>query len=218
LTIFDYDDRFEKMKAANIASTYAPFLRHLHLTSWGHVYRFWQEVIPFIADFKTPRLQSLALSNFAWHSLSPTERSAFLSRFESIISLRLSLYCQTPPIDVATIIYAFPHLQKLFLMPSLHRFALPGPSPLSPRLRLPERLSTLHVLHLDQDCLFVLEWLCSIPEQLSIHTLRIFTNFLCPQELDTVNRFLKTLGPSLEVFRYDSDGMFIPSAPTVELL
>jgi hypothetical protein len=209
LSILDVDDRFEKMKAANIISTYAPFLRHLHLESWGHVDRFWQEVIPYLGDLKTPRLQSLALRNFAWHSLSRTERSAFLSRFELIISLRLSL--QTTSNDIPTIICSFPHLRKLFLMPTLHRFALLGPLPLSPRLRLPERLSTLHVLYVDHNCRLVLEWLCSIPEQLSIHTFRIFSNRLRPQESDTVNKFLKTLGPSLEVFLYNSDGMFMPS-------
>jgi hypothetical protein len=36
------------------------------------------------------------------------------------------------------------------------------------------------------------------------------------QDLDIINRFLKALGPSLEVFRCDSKGMFTPCAPIVE--
>jgi hypothetical protein len=68
------------------------------------------------------------------------------------------------------------------------------------------------------DYRLVLEWLSSIPEQLSIHTLHFTTLMPLPQDLDTINMFLRALGPSLEVFGCNSNGMFIPSAPTVELL
>jgi hypothetical protein len=216
-TIPDHNDRLEKIKAANIASTYSPFLRHLHLISWGHHPTFWHEVVPFLADFRAPRLRSLVINNFAWHSLSPDERSAFLRRFESIVSLQLSLDKQDTSNDIRIIICSFPHLRKLLLVPSLHKFPFPGPPPLSPELRLPERLCTLRVTYFHQDYRFVLEWLRSIPAQLSIHTFHLTMRWLSSQDLDNVNLFLKALGPSLEVFWCDSDGMFIPSALTVEL-
>jgi hypothetical protein len=209
--------RFEEIKAANIASTYAPYLRHLYLSSRGYCHKFWHEVIPFLADFSTPRLQTLTLSDFPWHSLSPDERSAFLRQFQSIVSLRLSLYEQDTSNDIATIICSFPQLRKLLLLPSFHTCALSGPSPLSPELRFPERLLTLRVLYFHQDYRLFLEWLRSIPEQLSIHTLHLYLRHLSPQDFDTINLFLKALGPSLQVFLWDSDGMFMPSAPTVEL-
>jgi hypothetical protein len=190
----------EEIKAANIASTFTPFLRHLHLMSWDNDHKFWHEVIPFLTDFRTPRLRSLSLSNFAWHSLSPNQRSAFFRRFESIISLQLSLYKQTASSDIATIICSFPHLQTLFLTPSLHKRELPGLLLFPPELRLPERLSTLRVLYVYLDYRSVLEWLGSVPEQLSIHTLHLTMGSFLPQDLDAVNMFLKALGPSLEVF------------------
>jgi hypothetical protein len=217
LTIPDHGDRLEKIKAANIASTYTPFLRHLHLASWDQNHNFWHDVIPFLADFRTPRLRSLTLSNFAWHSLSPIARSALLRRFESIISLELSLDKQDTSNDILTIICSFPHLRNLVLVPGFHMLAIRGPSPLSPELRLPQRLSTLRVWNLYQDYTLVLEWLCSIPEQLSIQAFYLTMRLLYSQDLDYVNMFLKVLGPSLEVFGCDSDGMFIPCAPSVEL-
>jgi hypothetical protein len=222
-TIVNHDGDLEEIKAANIASTFTPFLRHLHLTSWAHDHEFWHEVVSFLADFRTPRLRSLTLTNFAWHSLSPNQinqRSAFLRRFESIISLQLSLYKQTTSSDIATIICSFPYLQKLCLVPNLHKHALPGPSPFSSELRLPEWLSTLRVLYVYLDFRSVLEWLASVPEQLSIHTLHLSMGSLLPRDLDNINIFLKALGPSLEVFAYDyrDDGMFMPFALiTVEL-
>jgi hypothetical protein len=198
LTISNVHD-LKKIKAANITSTYTPFLRHLRLID---LYRntFWHEVIPFLADFRTPRLRLLQLSGWRWHSLSPDERSAFLSRFESIVSLRLGLFEQTTPNDVATIICAFPHLRKLLLLPSVYKCLLPGQTPLAPQLRLPERLSALYVIYLYQDYQLFLEWLGSIPEQLSIHTLHLSLRWISPQDIVSVNVLLKALGPSLEVF------------------
>jgi hypothetical protein len=216
LTILDHGNRLEKLKAANIASTYTLFLRHLHLTSWGHDHKFWHDIIHFLADFRTPRLRSLALNNFAWHSLSPNERSAFLNRFESITSLQLSLFEQTTSNDIPTIICSFPHLRNLHLLPSLHKFALS--EPLSAQLRLPERLSTLRVMYVSLDYQSVLQWLGSVPERLLIHALHISMHRLRPQDLDTINMFLKALGPSLEFFWCNSYGMFMPSTTTVELL
>jgi hypothetical protein len=210
-------DRLEKIKAANVTATYTPFLRHLYLSSRGDCHIFWHKVIPFLVDFSTPRLQSLTLNHFPWHSLSLDERSALLRRFESIVSLWLSLYTQDTPNDVQTIICSFPQLRELDLLPSLLTCALSGPLLWSPELRFPERLSTLRVYYFDQDCRLVLEWLRSIPEQLSIHTLRLYLRRLLPQDADTINLFLKALGPSLEVFLCNFDGMLIPSAPTVEL-
>jgi hypothetical protein len=177
-----------------------------------------QELIAAIADNIRDDKKSLrTLSNFAWHSLSPNQRSAFLRRFESIIALELSLHKKDTSNDIPTIICSFPHLRKLVLVPSFQKLALPGPSPLSPELRLPERLSTLRVSDFYQDYRLVLEWLCSIPERLPIHTLHIATEGLLLQDVDTINTFLKALGPSLEVFGYDSDCMSIPCAPSVEL-
>jgi hypothetical protein len=215
LTISDVDDRFKKIKAANITSTYTPFLRHLRLLD-TYSDTFWHEVIPFLADFSTPRLQSLRLNCWRWHSLSPDERSAFLRRFDSIVSLELSLYCQYTPIDVATIICAFPHLQTFILLPS--RYKLPGPSPLAPELRLPERLSTLCVRYSYQDYQLFLEWLASIPEQLSIRTFELSLYWVCTQDIVSINVFLKALGPSLEVFRCNSCGTFVCPTPTVGLI
>jgi hypothetical protein len=212
-TIRDFYDRLEKIKTANIASTYTPYLRHLHLMVIDNRPKFWREVIPFLADFRTPRLQSLSLCSLTWHDLSSNEQSALLRRFESILSLQLSLYRENPPHDIATIICSFPRLRNLTLMPSWRECALPGLLPLSPELRLPERLSTLHVY---QDSRLILECLCSIPEQLSIRTFRVLTRLTRPQDFDAVNMFLKALGPSLEAFGCHSDGMFMPSTPTIE--
>jgi hypothetical protein len=218
LNISDLRGRLDRIKAANITSTYTPFLRDLSLASRVDCHKFWHEVIPFLADFKTPRLRSLTLDNFAWHALSPDERSAFLCRFDSIISLQLGLYKHNTPADIPTIICSFPHLRELLLLPSLYQFALPGPPPLSPEFRLPERLSTLRVLYVYLDYRWVLEWLSSVPEQLSIHTLHISMRWLLQQDLDAINVFLKVLGPSLEVFGCDSDGTFIPCATIIELI
>jgi hypothetical protein len=212
LAILDVDDDLDKIKAANIASTYTPFLRHLHLRSWDNHRTFWHEVVPFLADFRTPRLRSLSLCYLAWHDLSPDERSALLRRFDSIVSLRLSLHKQ----DTSTIICSFPRLRNLTLTPSFDKCASPGPSPLSPELRLPERLSTLHILYFYQDYRLFLEWLGSIPEQLSIHTVRVTLRCLSPHDLDNVNTFLKASGPSLEVFDCSSDGAFIRSVPVAD--
>jgi hypothetical protein len=151
-----------------------------------------------------------------WHSLrlSPNQKSAFLRRFDSIVSLQLNL---SSPNDVASIICCFPHLQNLYLRPSLRCYQpSPRPLPLSPELRLPERLSTLRATYLYQDYRLVLKWLASIPEQLSIHTLHLSLSSLLPQDLYAVNMFLKALGPSLEVFRFSTEGKFTPSAPIVE--
>jgi hypothetical protein len=63
-----------------------------------------------------------------------------------------------------------------------------------------------------------LEVLRSIPEQLSIHTLHLYLQWLLPQGLDAINMFLKALGPSLESFACDSDdGMFIPCTTIIKL-
>jgi hypothetical protein len=216
LTISKQDHRLEQIKAANIASTFTPFLRHLRLTAYGDHHKFWEEVIPFLADFRTPRLRSLVLTFLTWHSLSPNQQLAFFRLFESIVSLQLTLYEQTPT-DVATIICSLPHLRKLILRPSLLQLgALPAPFPLSPALRLPERLSTLRVWYLYQDYRLFLEWLSSIPEQLSIRIFHLILYHLSPQDMDTVNMFLKALGPSLEVFFCNSNSTFIHSARTVE--
>jgi hypothetical protein len=212
-----FDDNLEEIKAANIISTYSPFLRDLSLACFNNHRKFWQDVILFLADSRTPRLRSLALVYLTWQSLSPNQRSAFLRRFESIVSLELRLCKQDTLNDIPTIICSFPHLRQIILGSSLHRCALPGRSPSSPELRLPERLSTLRVRYVCQDYRLVLEWLCSIPERLLIHTLHLSMSWLAPQDLDTVNMFLKALGPSLEVFGCHSESMFIPSAPTVEL-
>jgi hypothetical protein len=117
LNITDFEGRFDEIKAANITATYTLFLRDLRLTCWDHDHKFWHEVIPFLAGFRTPRLQSLVLTHFAWHALSPNERSAFLRRFQSIVSLQLSLYKQDTPRDVAIVICSFPQLQELDLLP-----------------------------------------------------------------------------------------------------
>jgi hypothetical protein len=213
LTISDFGGHLEKIKAASITSTFTPFLRDLRLmTSYSGT--FWQEVIPFLATFRTPRLRSLAFSDFKLHSLSPDERSAFFRRFESIVSLTLCLYQTDASNDIATIICSFPRLRNLHLVPSLHKYPLPGTSTLSPELRLPERLSTLRVACFSQDYRLVLEWLASIPEQLSIHTLELSLHSVAPQDIVIMNVFLKALGPSLEVFRCSS-GMFIPPVPAV---
>jgi hypothetical protein len=217
LNIYSWDDRIERIKAANIAATYTPFLRHLKLTAVSDT-AFWHEVIPFLADFRTPRLRSLEVHQLQWHALSPDERSAFLRRFESIISLTLSLQRQNASSDIATIICSFPHLRELILMQSLHRCALSGPSPSSPKLRLPERLSTVRIVYVYLDYRSVLEWLSSIPEQLSIHTFRLGLHRPLPQDVDIVNMFLKALGPCLEVFGCNSGGMLIRSAPTFKLI
>jgi hypothetical protein len=217
LTFFGGEDRLEKAKAANITSTYTPFLRDLHLSSWEDDHKFWHEIIPFLTDFRTPRLRFLALGNLPWHALSSDERSAFLRRFESIVSLRLSLFKQDISNDIATIICSFPHLQKLVLVRSSHMIPLPGPSPLSLNLHLPERLSTLRIVYVYSDYRSVLEWLASGPERLSIHALHISMRWLYPQDLDTINVFLKALGPALEVFGCDSDGVFMPCATMIEL-
>jgi len=195
----------EKIKAANIASSYAPHLRHLQLTAFYFHHKFWQDVIPFLADFTTPRLQNLTLTELAWHSLSADERSALLRRFESIVSLELSLYQQDTSNEIASIICSFPHLDTLILRPSLHRRVILGPTPSSPELRLPKRLSTLRVSYFSHDYRFVLEWLGSIPEQLSIHTFYITMGGLLPHDVDSVNKFLKALGASLEVLECETD-------------
>src|ERR1700730_5438708 len=57
------DQNIGKIKTANIASTYTPFLRDLHLESLNNHHEFWHELIPFLADFRTPRLRSLELSH-----------------------------------------------------------------------------------------------------------------------------------------------------------
>jgi hypothetical protein len=216
LSISDIDDSLEEIKAANLTSTYTPFLRYLCLWTHGDQHEFWHEVIPFLADFRTPRLRSLTLNHFMWHAISPDERSALLRRFESIDSLKLSLYKQDTSNDIATIICSFPHLRQLILMPSLSMSALPAPSPFLPELRLPERLSILYIQYYSPDNRRVLEWLASIPEQLSsIHTFRIDSHRALPQDVDIV---LKALGPSLEVFQCNLGGMFIRSAPTSKLI
>jgi hypothetical protein len=215
LTISNIDG-LEKIKAANMTWTYTPFLRDLRIKGL-YSHKFWHEVILFLADFRTPCLRSLSLINFPWHSLSPDDRSAYLSRFQSIVSLQLNLLEHNTSNDVPTIICSFPHLRKLLLLPSLRTVAPPEPSPLSPNLRLPERLSSLRVLCDYSDYRLVLEWLASVPERLSIHTLHISMRWLGRQGLDTINAFLKALGPSLEVFGCNSNGVFIPCATMIEL-
>jgi hypothetical protein len=208
----------ERIKAANITSKYTPFLRHLRLSAFN-MESLWHELVPFLVDFRTPRLQSLSLLPLAWHALSPNERSALIGRFELIVSLQLSLCGRDPPNDIAAIICSFPRLRKLTLMPTWREWESSGPSesPLSPELRLPEGLSTLYISYSCQDYQWFLEWLSSIPERHSIRTFHITMRCLQPQDLDTINMFLRALGPSLEMFGCQSDGMFIPSASTVEI-
>ena len=207
----------DKIKAANIMSTYTPFLRKLCLTPRDFHDKFWRDVISFLADFRAPRLRSLVLIDLTWHSLSPDERSAFLRPFESIVSLRLGLYTRETPHHIAAIICSFPHLRKLYLMPSFRWCQFSGPEPLSPDLRLPQRLSTIHVTYNHKDYRLILEWLSSIPEQLSIHTFRLNMRWHFPQDLNLVNMFLRALGRSLEVFWCYPHGISMSSASTIEL-
>ena len=212
LTIADFN--CWKVRAAGIISIFAPFLRHLSLMApftW-----FWHRVISILAkaDFSTPRLQSLHVEYLAWHSLSPDERSVFLRRFESIISLRLSLYKQNQPNDIGIIICSFPHLHELTLKPNWDGYESPGSFHLSPELRLPKQLSVLHLFNFCQVHQYVLEWLGSNPEQLSIRTFRVTMNWFSLQQFDAINLFLKILGSSLEIFGFKYNGMFNLSPST----
>jgi hypothetical protein len=92
-----------------------------------------------------------------------------------------------------------------------------GSSYPSPELRLPEHLSILSVMYMNQDHRLFLRWLGSIPEQLSIHTLDLSLYSTDRQDAFTVNVFLKALGPSLEVFRCNA-GMLILPTPTIGLI
>jgi hypothetical protein len=203
------------LNIADFTSAYTPFLRHLHL--FFRTQDRWREVMPLLANFRTPRLRSLGLTDLAWHSLSPDQRSAFLRRFDLIVSLRLNLFSRNITNDVTTIISSLPHLRTLFLESSVRFPTSPGPLPVSPEFRLPERLSTLHLKDCYQNYRLFLEWLSSIPEQLSVHNLHLTMSSPQPQDFDTVNMFMKALGPSLEVFSCNSTSMFISSAPKVEL-
>jgi hypothetical protein len=221
-TLTIHDRCIGRMRNADFTSTYTPFLRHLHLFLPGQD-PCWREVIPLLADFRTPRLRSLIVSALRWRSLLPSEQSAFISRFRSIVCLQLNIYLVNQLTDFATITCSLPHLEELILRPTGLRapYAWEDPLPLSSLLRLPERLSTLDVFYDHRGYGYFLEWLCSIPEQLSIHTLYLTLDGLFPRDLEHINEFLKVLGTSLEVFQcwnYENCGMFRFPVPILELI
>jgi hypothetical protein len=215
LTISDIYHGHRSSDLSDLISIFAPFLRHLELFSIFYSYKhtFWQKVIPLLVDFRSPRLRTLTFDGVTWPSITPSDRSAFLSRFGSIISLQLDASRMTLA-EVADFICSLPHLETLILKGRVVDCRVPPAS--SPRLHLPERLSTLGVYCYLGDYPPFLDWLLSFPQQPCLRTLHFRT--LCMFGADHFNKLFKTLGPSLEVIRCGTFGAKCMLMPPTRIL
>jgi hypothetical protein len=182
-----------------------PFIRSIHLKDPVDL-DGWNEAFPLLVGLQ--HIRSLAVTYMPWHEIASNAQSAFLHQFADITSLRLSQLEFSSFSELVHVLGSFVRLETLVLNWISYSGASGWNLPPPPRHSLCN-LSRLELRSCQVDV--VLAWLVSFEPMPPLHT--VYLHGIRSDACRVLGKFLRALGPSLEVLFYEPHAYHGMSSP-----